>query len=81
MNFVYKDVLLVSFVMAISEIFKQLGVNKKFIPIINVAVGIALGVFYLNPTDIRLGIFQGAVLGVTACGAYSTGKNVYEGIK
>lgn len=81
MNIVYKDVLLVSFVMACAELLKITGINKKIIPIFNMALGMILGVFLINSTNIVDGIFQGAVVGLIATGTFSTGKNTSEGIK
>ena len=73
---------LVGVIMGLSEIIKKLEyVPTKFIPVVNIVLGLAGGIFYLHPGDIMNGIIQGLVLGLTAGGFYSSVKNVSEGIR
>lgn len=68
-------------IMAISELVKRSGLNPKFIPILNLVLGLASGIIYISPTDLKMGIVQGLIMGLTAGGFYSSIKNVNEGLK
>ena len=70
----------VGIIMGIAQIAKGLGINVKYIPILNIAIGILLSIL-IAPEDIRFGIFNGIIAGLSASGLYSSQKNVIEGIK
>lgn len=76
------ETVIVAVIIGLSEIFKKVGINAKFIPIINLVLGIALCSAYSTylSGDMRLDIFQGIIIGLTASGLYSGGKNILEGI-
>lgn len=74
----FNDSIVVPIIMAIVELAKGLGLPKKFSALVSVVIGIAAGVFYLSPQDIKMGIFQGIIYGLTAAGLYSGAKNTYE---
>lgn len=67
-------------IMGIAQIAKGLGLNPKFIPILNIAVGILIAILIL-PDGIRADIFNGIILGLSASGLYSSQKNIIKGIK
>lgn len=74
----------VALIMALAELCKQLGLDKKYIPIIDVILGLVsgLGVFclllhYSVPESIILGL----ALGLSACGLFSGVKNLTQGVK
>jgi L-cystine uptake protein TcyP (sodium:dicarboxylate symporter family) len=73
--------ILVPIIMAIVELAKGLGIPKKFSALLSVVIGIALGVFYLHPMDIKLGILEGVVYGLTASGLYSGAKNTFQQLR
>jgi len=75
----YAGIPAVVIIIGISEAIKRLGFKKKFIPIINVILGILTGILITN--DLVRGIILGSVVGLGASGLYSSGKNVYQGIK
>lgn len=72
---------LVPIIMSIVELTKGLGFPRKFSALLSLIIGIAIGVFYLHPMDIKLGIFEGAVYGLTASGLYSGAKNTFQQIR
>lgn len=80
MNIGYDNGVLVAIIVALSEFCKKVGVNPKFIPIINLLLGVVGGIIYLNPADLKIGILEGLIMGLTAGGFYSSIKNVGEGI-
>lgn len=72
---------LVAVIMALSEVIKKVSGNRvtKFIPLINIALGIVGALFY-SGLDVRMGIFEGIVAGLAASGVYSGAKNVAQGV-
>jgi len=72
---------LVPIIMSIVELTKGLGFPRKFSALLSLIIGIAIGVFYLHPMDIKLGIFEGAVYGLTASGLYSGAKNTFQQLR
>jgi len=75
----YAGIPAVLLIMGIAELLKGLGFNPKFIPVINLILGLAAGIG-LNTGDIVKGIFVGTAVGLSASGLYSGVKNVKEGL-
>lgn len=76
----FTGVAIVPLVVGLSEILKRFGLNIKFVPIVNLVMGLAIGILLLNPTNIRAGMIQGLFIGLSASGLYSGVKNVMQGI-
>jgi len=69
----------VMFIMAIAEIAKNLGLDARFVPILDVALGIILGIAVftlLQSMGVVEGIILGLAAGLSACGLFSGIKNV-----
>jgi L-cystine uptake protein TcyP (sodium:dicarboxylate symporter family) len=77
----FSESIIVPIIMAIVELAKGLGIPKKFSALLSVVIGIALGLFYLHPMDLKLGILEGVVYGLTASGLYSGAKNTFQQIR
>jgi len=77
---VYAGIPAVFLIIGIAELLKRVGVNAKFIPIVNVVLGLVAGIA-LNPNDVMAGVFTGLAVGLSAGGLYSGTKNVKEGIQ
>lgn len=77
-------VMQVALIIAIAELVKGLGINKKYIPIVDVAVGILLAFLvyytYFNRSVIET-IVLGLAQGLSACGLFSGIKNLTQGDK
>jgi len=67
--------------MSIVELLKGLGLPRKFSALTAVVVGIIIGIFYLEPHSIRMGILKGIVYGLTASGLYSGTKNTVQQVR
>ncbi len=78
MNIGFDNGVLVAVIVALGEFFKKVGINPKLIPIFNLAFGLVGGIVYLNPADLKIGILEGLIMGLTAGGFYSGIKNVGE---
>ena len=77
---VYAGIPAVLLIMGIAEMLKGLGFNAKFLPIVNLMLGLAAGII-LNQNDVLKGIFTGLAVGLSASGLYSGVKNTKEGIQ
>ena len=75
------ETVVVPIIISIVELTKGLGLPKKFSAVIAVIIGALIGVFFVEPQSIKIGIFKGIVYGLTASGLYSGTKNTYEQIK
>ena len=75
---------IVALIIGIAEILKKIGLPAKYIPIIDVMLGIAAGIcvygLMLNH-DLANGALIGLAMGLSACGLFSGVKNVVEGFK
>jgi hypothetical protein len=80
-NMQLSDSIVVPIIIAIVELFKGLGVPVKFSALIAVVVGMVIGVIYLHPGDIKYGIFDGVIYGLTAAGLYSGTKNAVQQVR
>lgn len=74
------ETVVIPIIMSIVELLKGLGVPRKFSAVIAVIVGALIGVFFMEPQSIKIGIFKGIVYGLTASGLYSGTKNTFEQI-
>ncbi|MDF2532831.1 MAG: hypothetical protein K0R80_432 [Clostridia bacterium] len=74
----FNESIIVPIIMSIVELAKSVGVPKKFSALLSVIIGIVIGIFYLHPLDLKLGVFEGIVYGLTASGLYSGAKNTFQ---
>ena len=71
----------IGMIMALAEVIKRSGFNKKYIPLIDLILGVISGIFVsgiIMGYGISRGIIIGIALGLTACGTFSGVKNVTE---
>ena len=71
----------VALIMAIAELVKRLGLKKKYIPLVDMALGLLSGIFvftvYFGHQPIE-GVVVGLALGLSACGLFSGIKNLIK---
>lgn len=77
----FSESIIVPIIMAVVELAKGLGIPKRFSALLSLIIGIAIGIFYLHPMDIKLGILEGVVYGLTASGLYSGAKNTFQQLR
>lgn len=74
----------VALIIALAELIKRLGLDKRYIPLVDLGLGIISGVviytIYMAMHPIE-GVVLGIALGLSACGLFSGVKNVAEKIK
>lgn len=69
----------VSLIIGLAEICKGFGLEKRWIPLVDLGLGLASGIFIYGIAQgqgILNGIVLGIALGLSACGLFSGFKNV-----
>lgn len=69
----------VSLIIGLAEIIKGFGLEKRWIPLVDLGLGLASGIFVYGIAQgqgILNGIVLGIALGLSACGLFSGFKNV-----
>lgn len=64
---------MVGIVVGLSQIVKTIGLQTKYIPLLNLTLGIMLGVLFLDG-DIKTNVFQGIIIGLSASGLFDHTK-------
>ncbi|PGX99929.1 holin [Bacillus cereus] len=64
---------MIAIVVGLSQIAKTIGLQTKYIPLLNLTLGIALGVLFL-PQDLKMNVFQGIIIGLSASGLFDHTK-------
>lgn len=74
----------IALIIGLAELAKKIGLEPKFVPILDLFLGLVSGIGIYGLAFGR-GIIQGILLGIffglSACGLFSGAKNVIEGIK
>lgn len=68
----------VALIIGLAELAKQIGLNKRYIPILDVVLGIISGILVYGSYGIVNGVVLGIALGLSACGLFSGIKNVIQ---
>lgn len=78
-SFLLTPVAQIGLIIGLSELFKKAGVEAKFIPLVDVGLGLISGIgiygIGLNYGVIK-GILIGLAMGLNACGLFSGIKNL-----
>ncbi|MEH7220531.1 holin [Bacillus toyonensis] len=69
----FEITVMIGIVVGLSQIGKTIGLQTKYVPLLNVTLGILLGVLFL-PFDIKMNVFQGIIIGLSASGLYDHSK-------
>lgn len=72
---------MVALIIALAEVAKNLGVNKKYIPLLDLVIGLIGSLFIYQDLTVVYKILVGIALGLSACGLFSVVKNTYESFK
>ena len=70
------DFIFIPLIIGLTELSKNIGVPKKFLPLIGLILGIIIGVLFVEPNDIKNGILIGAIIGLSSSGLYSGAKTI-----
>ncbi|EJQ55109.1 hypothetical protein [Bacillus mycoides] len=69
----FEITVMIGIVIGFSQIVKTIGLQTKYVPLLNLTLGIVLGVLFL-PFDIKMNVFQGIIIGLSASGLYDHSK-------
>ncbi|MED1091683.1 holin [Bacillus paramycoides] len=64
---------IIGIVVGLSQIGKTIGLQTKYVPLLNLTLGIVLGVLFLDG-DIKINVFQGIIIGLSASGLFDHTK-------
>ncbi|MEF8680990.1 UNVERIFIED_CONTAM: holin [Bacillus cereus] len=64
---------MIGIVVGLSQIVKTIELQTKYIPLLNLTLGIVLGVLFLGG-DIKTNVFQGIIIGLSASGLFDHTK-------
>ncbi|KXY32230.1 holin [Bacillus cereus] len=64
---------MIGIIVGLSQIVKTIGLQTKYVPLLNLTLGIVLGVLFLGG-DIKTNIFQGIIIGLSASGLFDHTK-------
>lgn len=71
-------VALIPLIVGLVEVLKILKLPNRLLPLASITFGLAGGIFYVEPGNIKVGIIVGLMLGLSASGLYSSSKNMFE---
>jgi L-cystine uptake protein TcyP (sodium:dicarboxylate symporter family) len=69
------QLVIIPIIIGIVEVVKRAGLPVKFSPLVSVTLGVIFGILYVQP--LLDGIVIGLMVGLSATGLYSGGKNVF----
>jgi hypothetical protein len=65
-------------IVALVQLFKPLNISEKFYPFISLAFGVIIAFLIPGPWDVKASIIKGILFGLSACGLYSSTKEVIK---
>lgn len=73
----------VPIIVALTQVFKMIGLSKKYFPISNTVLGILVAYLFVpsGKEDIPLAVLIGIIIGLSASGLYSSGKSTLKQVK
>lgn len=81
LTYLFTPVAQVAVIIGLAEIIKRAGLDKRYIPMVDLVLGLISGIFvygYVLEYGIADGIILGIALGLSACGLFSGIKNTVE---
>ncbi|PHG70107.1 holin [Bacillus toyonensis] len=70
---------IIGVVVGLSQIAKIVGMQTKYVPLLNLTLGIMLGVFFFSQ-DIKTNVFQGIIIGLSASGLFDHTKIIKKDV-
>ena len=80
MDYDYKGIALIPLVTMLVDVLKRAGLPSKFAPLMSIILGVIFAIVFQNNGDIKSSIITGLVIGTSASGLYSSGKEAYKGV-
>ncbi|EJQ55445.1 hypothetical protein IEI_00708 [Bacillus wiedmannii] len=70
---------MIGIIVGLSQISKTIGLQTKYVPLLNLTLGIVLGVLFLDG-DIKTNVFQGIIIGLSASGLFDHTKIIKKDV-
>ena len=80
MDYDYKGIALIPIVTMLVDVLKRAGLPTKYAPLVSIILGVIFAIVFQNNGDIKGSIITGLVIGTSASGLYSGGKEAYKGM-
>lgn len=81
MTYLFTPIVQVALIIGLAEVVKRLGMETRFIPLFDVAIGLIGGIMIYG-VNLGYGILRGALIGIAlgleACGLFSGCKNLLK---
>jgi len=80
-NYLLTPVAQIALIVGVAEIVKRLGLEKRFVPVLDIVLGLTCGICVYTLSmgyPVYQGILIGLALGLSACGLFSGIKNFSE---
>lgn len=81
MAYLFTPIVQVALIIGLAEVVKRLGMETRFIPLFDVAIGLIGGIMIYG-LGLGYGILRGALIGIAlgleACGLFSGCKNLLK---
>ncbi|MFB6649341.1 holin [Bacillus toyonensis] len=75
----FEITVMIGVVVGLSQIAKTVGMQIKYVPLLNLTLGITLGVLFLSQ-DIKTNVFQGIIIGLSASGLFDHTKIIKKDV-
>ncbi|NKW95811.1 holin [Bacillus toyonensis] len=75
----FEITVMIGIVVGLSQVAKTIGLQTKYVPLLNVTLGIVLGVLFLGG-NIKTNVFQGIIVGLSASGLFDHTKIMKEDV-
>lgn len=80
MNYDYKGIAIIPIITILVDVIKRAGLPKNFAPLASIVLGVIFGLIFENNGDIKNGIITGLIMGMSASGLYSGGKEASKSL-
>ncbi|MES1919148.1 hypothetical protein MHBO_001012 [Bonamia ostreae] len=72
----YAGIGVIALIVGLGEMFKKIGFPPKYLPLVDLGLGLVAGTLLIQPNDIKSGIVQGLYIGLSASGLFSGAKHI-----
>lgn len=80
MDYDYKGIALIPIITILVDVIKKAGLPSNFAPLMSLILGVVFGLIFENSGDVKIAIITGLIMGMSASGLYSGGKEASKGI-
>jgi mannose/fructose/N-acetylgalactosamine-specific phosphotransferase system component IIC len=80
MNYDYKGIALIPIITILVDVIKKAGLPSNFAPLMSIILGVIFGLIFESSGDVKTAIITGIIMGMSASGLYSGGREASRGI-